>query len=159
MRHGIPVVFISSRHSQNVGALLNKVLLIYRRWNSRVPTTKLNQWLTEFKLHWPPPWKSGQKINMKYVVQTKSRPPTLVMFSNVFEPQLPENYVRQIMNQLRNEFSLQGCPIKLILRSTCLPNPKRKLDKKELMKWRKKGPQQERALRDLTKADRRRVNI
>ena len=155
--HGVPVIFTSAKHGLNISTMMNKILVLYGRWNSRVPTSKLNSWLTEFKTRWPTPWRNGQKINVKYICQTRARPPTMVLFSNVFHAKLPMNYVRQILNQMRLEFSMQGSPIKLICRSTMLPPPRKKLTKKELSVWKAMGPQQRKALDELNQKGHRKI--
>lgn len=138
---GLPVVFISAGQSHNIGALMNKVLLSYRRWNSRIPTSELNSWLRAFISRFPPPWKDGQRCNVKYMTQVSARPPTFVFWSNVYG-KFPPNYVRQLTNNLREEFGLEGVPVRTLLRSTLMPKPSVKLSKVELLKWRRMGPRQ-----------------
>ena len=62
-----------------------------------------------------PPAVSGARIKLRYMTQTKTRPPTFVMFST--RPgDLPEAYMRYLTNSLRDAFGLDGIPIRIYLR-------------------------------------------
>ncbi|PHJ25494.1 ribosome biogenesis gtpase der protein [Cystoisospora suis] len=147
---GCPVVFVAAKQGQNLETLMTKLLVVYRRWNARIPTSKLNAWLREFLLRWPPPWRLGSKCQIKYMTQVKARPPTFVAWSNVYSS-FPVNYLRQVTNAMREEFSLAGTPLRLILRTTAMPTPGRKLSRQEVLKWKRLGPKQHKVVADLTR--------
>eukprot|EP01066_Platyproteum_vivax_P020146 Platyproteum_vivax@DN7958_c0_g1_i1.p1 len=145
----IPCVFVSAKYRYNLGTLMNRITMIYRRWNARVPTGKLNDWVRHFTLRWPPPWRHGTKCNVKYITQVKSRPPTFVLWTNILN-QFPAAYLRQLQNSLREEFDLHGTTMRLMVRTTAMPTPGRKLCKSEVLKWKRMGPAQKRVVENLT---------
>jgi GTP-binding protein len=63
----------------------------------------------------PPPAVSGRSIKLRYLTQTKARPPTFVAFCSRPEA-LPEAYKRYLVNALREDFELPGIPLRLVLR-------------------------------------------
>ena len=89
---------------------------IYSVWNRRVPTGALNRWLNDVSQRHPPPAVSGRRIRMKYLTQSKTRPPTF--FLSCSRPDaVPDAYRRYLLNGLRETFDLGGVPIRLMLRS------------------------------------------
>jgi len=63
----------------------------------------------------PPPAMSSSKKKPKlaYLTQKDTRPPHFVLFG---ASELPNNYLRFLINGLRNEFDLHGVPIRLRLK-------------------------------------------
>lgn len=112
---GIKVVTISALRHQRLDALLDAVLETYAVWNRRIPTARLNRWLSGVLEHHPPPLVEGRRIKIRYMTQVKTRPPTFALFINL-PLDLPEAYHRYIASGLRDDFDLPGVPIRLILR-------------------------------------------
>lgn len=114
---GVPVVTMSALTGRGVDRLMPAVFKIYETWNSRVPTGALNRWLTGMLEAHPPPMGShGKRLTIRYVTQAKSRPPTFVLFSST-AGKLPESYLRYLANGLRDDFRLDGVPIRILTRS------------------------------------------
>lgn len=113
---GVPVVTLSALTGSGVERLLPAVWEIYERWQTRIATAALNQWLSEMVDRHPPPLgHNGRRIRLRYMTQTKGRPPTFVIFANL--PQdLPEAYIRYLQNGLREDFGLIGVPLRIQLR-------------------------------------------
>ncbi len=112
---GIPVVTISALQGKNIDRFLDSVLEIYTLWNRRVPTSYLNQWLRMMVEAHPPPAVHGKRLRIRYMTQVKSRPPTFAIF--VSRPDdLPDSYLRYLLNDLRRSFDLPGTPVRLIMR-------------------------------------------
>lgn len=109
---GIPLVTLSAKTGNGTNKLLPAVLKIFDVWNSRVPTGHLNRWLIEACERHPPPLTRGRRIKLRYMTQVKSRPPTFVIFANVPE-ELPESYLRYLINGMRDVFNLPGVPIRM----------------------------------------------
>merc|ERR1711957_1048404 len=133
-----------------MGTLATRSLALYKRWNARLPTSKLNSWLQAWMIRWPPPWRNGQKCSVKYITQTRSRPPTFVIWTNTTAGDMPRNYMQQLKNMMRTEFRISGTPIKMLMRSTLMPKPRTKLSKSDILKWKRIGPKQREAVKDLT---------
>lgn len=113
---GLPVVYISAKTGQGMDLLMKEVFHIYKVWNKRVPTAKLNVWLKEMTQATPPPLASnGRRIPMKYMTQVNTRPPTFVIFSSNPD-ELPESYLRYLSNGLRKDYGLDGIPIRISMR-------------------------------------------
>ena len=74
---------------------MDKALVLEKRYNARIPTSKLNAWFKAWSKHFPPPWKDGQKQQIKYLTQVKSRPPTFCLWTNT-DGKLPANYYRRV---------------------------------------------------------------
>ncbi|GLE02488.1 hypothetical protein PINS_up011326 [Pythium insidiosum] len=112
---GVPVVPISALTGHGIRKLLPEVMKAYERWDSRVSTGRLNRWLKAMERHHPPPTVKGKALNIKYMTQIKTRPPTFAMFVN--KPHdVPESYQRFLLSQLRDEFDMVGVPARLLLR-------------------------------------------
>jgi len=63
----------------------------------------------------PPPASAGRRLRLKYLTQSKTRPPTF--FLSCSRPDaLPEAYRRYLVNGLRDEFGLAGVPVRLMVR-------------------------------------------
>lgn len=114
---GIPVVTISALTGRNVDRLMPAVFKLFDIWNSRVPTGALNRWLKDMLEGHPPPMGShGKRLTVRYVTQAKTRPPTFVLFSAT-AGKLPESYLRYLANGLRDDFGLDGIPIRILTRA------------------------------------------
>jgi hypothetical protein len=84
-----------------------------------VPTPKLNRWLREMETLHPPPLAKGRRIRLRFMTQIKTRPPTFVLSVS----QLGEDYLRFLINRLRDDFGLPGVPIRLPCTSPGTPTP------------------------------------
>jgi len=112
---GIPVVTLSALKGQNLDRFLEAVLSAYDVWNRRVPTAKLNEWLERMTEIHPPPVSQGRRIRLRYATQVKTRPPTFAVFAS--RPgDLPDSYMRYLVNGLREAFDLVGTPVRIHLR-------------------------------------------
>ncbi len=125
---GIPAITISALTGYGLDDLMKTVFVIYEKWNKRVPTSPLNRWLeTATERHPTPLAKNGRRIPMKYITQVKSRPPSFVIFSSN-PSELPESYFRYLINGIRDNFDLDGVPLRLTVRKP--KNPYAPADKK-----------------------------
>ncbi len=114
---GVPVVTLSGKTGQRVEDLMKAVFEVHETWNRHVPTGALNRWLAATTRAHPPPLSIHKhRIKLKYATQAKSRPPTFVLFSSR-AADLPEDYMRYLANSLRDNFDLDGVPIRILLRT------------------------------------------
>ncbi|MEJ1994160.1 MAG: ribosome biogenesis GTPase Der [Limibacillus sp.] len=112
---GVPVVPISGLAGKGLEKLLNVVLEVYDLWQSRISTSKLNEWLSEMTEAHPPPMAQGRRIKIRFMTQVKTRPPTFALW--VSRPKdLPESYLRYLENGLRQAFDLPGIPLRFYMR-------------------------------------------
>ena len=112
---GVPIVTMSALTGRGSENLLPEVLAIHDIWNTRVSTSKLNDWLNLITEEHPPPLASGRRIRLRYMTQPKTRPPTFAIFVNRPE-KLPDSYLRYLANRLRQDFNLPGVPLRLATR-------------------------------------------
>jgi GTP-binding protein len=122
---GVPVVALSARNGDGIDRLMNAVLESYAVWNRRVSTSVLNRFLARAVSANPPPAVSGRRLRLDYITQPKSRPPTFVLFASRADV-VPETYRRYLVNEMREDFSLPGTPIRLMLRGKKNPFADRK---------------------------------
>jgi GTP-binding protein len=112
---GIAVVTLSGMTGRGIDKLMPAIMETYRLWNARVPTHKLNEWLDTQTQRHPPPAPGGRRIRLRYMTQANARPPTFVIFcSNASD--MPESYLRYLINGLREDFGLWGVPVRINLR-------------------------------------------
>jgi GTP-binding protein len=112
---GVPIVTISALTGRGVDRLLPTVFKAYEIWNRRIPTGPLNRWLQATVERHPPPIFRGRRIRVRYITQSKARPPTFAVF--VSQPLgVPEAYVRYLTNGIRETFDFPGVPIRINLR-------------------------------------------
>jgi GTP-binding protein len=116
----LPFVTLSALRGQNLDRLMQVTIETYATWNKRVSTGKLNRWLENRTSRHPPPLVSGRPNRMRFMTQINIRPPTFAMW--VSKPDdLPDTYKRYIINGLREDYGLQGVPIRLMLRKSKNP--------------------------------------
>jgi GTP-binding protein len=112
---GVPVVTLSALTGRGTPRLMPAVFAASRAWNRKVTTGRLNRWLADAVAANPPPAVAGRRVKLRYMVQTKARPPTFALFGNRPDA-LPASYRRYLINRLRDAFDLPGVPIRLSLR-------------------------------------------
>ena len=111
----VPIVGISALNGRGIDRLMPAVFETYKVWNKRVPTPKLNRWLREMETLHPPPLAHGRRIRLRFMTQIKIRPPTFIL--SVSQPdELGDDYLRFLINRLRDDFGLPGVPIRLTMR-------------------------------------------
>ena len=112
---GVPLVPISAITGKGLDHLMQAVLTTHRIWDTRIATARLNRWLGIVTVRHPPPAAAGRRLRLKYLTQSKTRPPTF--FLSCSRPNaLPEAYRRYLVNSMREEFGLAGVPIRLMVR-------------------------------------------
>ncbi len=112
---GVELVPVSGVTGEGLDKLMQAVVKANAAWNRRAATAKLNRWLSEMIERHPPPAVAGRRLKLRYLTQTKTRPPTFVVFCSRPDV-LPDAYKRYLVNALRTDFDLPGTPIRLILR-------------------------------------------
>ena len=116
----VPSVSISAINNRNLGFLMQTVLDTYTLWNKRVPTAKMNRWLSARESQNPAPLYEGRSNRLRYMTQINIRPPTFALW--VSRPkELPETYKRYLLNGLREDFGLKGIPLRLLVRTSKNP--------------------------------------
>lgn len=117
---GIPLIMFSGLTGKSINRLLPAIERVQIDWSAKVKTSDLNAWLSEKTQRHPPPAANGRAVRLKYISQTKTRPPTFVVKSSR-ESAVPESYKRYLINGLRDDFDMPGIPIRLFVRAGANP--------------------------------------
>jgi len=121
---GVAIFPISALSGEGLDELMQGVVDAYAVWNRRIATNVLNRWLAEAIAAHPPPAVSGRRLKLNYITQPKARPPSFVLFCTRADA-VPGDYLRYLVNGLRNGFDLPGTPIRLTLREKDNPYARR----------------------------------
>lgn len=113
---GAPLVPISAHSGRGLDAIMPAVLDVHGDWNARVKTRDLNDWLKEAVTKQPPPMVDGRRVKPRYIAQIKARPPTFVLLASR-AAQLPDTYVRYLVNGIRKAFDMPAVPIRFLVRA------------------------------------------
>jgi GTPase len=108
-----PRVNISAATGWHTDRLLPALQLALEGWETRVPTGRLNGWLSALVAATPPPVRGGRQPKVLFATQAGIRPPHFVLFTTGF---LQAGYRRFIERRLREEFGFQGSPVHLSMR-------------------------------------------
>ena len=112
---GVPLITTSALKGQGVDKLMAAAFDLYTRWNIRLSTSRVNRWLETMLEAHPPPLVQGRRLRIRYATQIKTRPPTFALF--VSRPaDLPDHYLRYLASGLRQDFDMDGLPIRLLMR-------------------------------------------
>ena len=112
----VPMLFGSALTKQRIHRLGDMIYNVAEQQRLRIPTSGLNDLLEDAKMGNPPPAHSGRVAKIYYMTQVGIRPPTFVMFVNDANL-IHFSYVRFIENRLRESFSFEGTPIRIVVRS------------------------------------------
>ncbi len=126
MLRSTPVVPMSSLTGESVEDLMPVVFNARDRWAQVINTGLLNRWLIDVLDGKAPPIVRGRPAKIKYIMQTKGRPPTFLLFSNV--EALPVSYMRYLTNNFQETFEMFGMEVRLAVKTTA--NPYHDKDKK-----------------------------
>ena len=117
---GVPVVPISGLYGHGIDRLMQATDVVHKIWNTRISTGRLNRWLEVMLEAHPPPLVQGRRLRIRYMTQVRTRPPTFALFASR-PTDLPESYLRYLIGGLRNDFGLQGIPVRMVMRKGANP--------------------------------------
>jgi GTP-binding protein len=101
---------VTGRHTERLVPALETALA---GWETRVPTGRLNAWLTGLVAATPPPARGGRAPKVLFATQAGIRPPHFVLFTTGF---LEANYRRFVERRLREEFGFEGSTVRVSVR-------------------------------------------
>ena len=108
-----PRVNVSARTGRAVEKLAANLRTSLASWEQRIPTGRLNSWLSEVTAATPPPSRGGKLPKILFATQADARPPRFVVFTTGF---LEAGYRRFLERRLREDFGFVGTPIEISVR-------------------------------------------
>ncbi len=110
-----PVIFISAKTGQRVNKLFEMINNVNEQNSLRVSTSVINDVINEAIAVVQPPSDKGKRLRIYYGTQASTKPPTFVIFCNK-KDLFHFSYQRYLINCFRNNFGLEGTPVRLIIR-------------------------------------------
>lgn len=112
--HFAPLVFTSALTGMGVAAVVDTALEAAQAHAHRIPTGVLNR-LIHDAVDARPYSRKGKMLKVYYATMPSVKPPTVVLFVN--DPDIVHfSYLRYIENQIRQQFPLEGTPIRIEVR-------------------------------------------
>lgn len=110
-----PYVFISALTGQRIDRLFEEIRRTAEQNARRITTGMLNDLLAYATARVQPPSDKGKRLKLYYMTQASVKPPTFVVFCNKKEL-FHYSYQRYIENQIREAFTLDRTPIRIVVR-------------------------------------------
>ena len=104
---------LSALTGEKVMPLLDRIDRVFDQFSRRIGTPVINRAVREMIERHPPPWAGKGRLKFYYATQTRTRPPTFVLFMNRPE-MLHFSYERFLANQFRSHFDLDAVPVRLL---------------------------------------------
>lgn len=108
-----PRVNLSAKTGRHLDKLVPALTTSLQSWDTRIPTGKLNAFLTELAQEFPHPLRGGKQPRILFATQAQTRPPTFVLFTSGF---LDPGYRRFVQRRLREVFGFVGTPLQVNMR-------------------------------------------
>ncbi|OGI18661.1 MAG: ribosome biogenesis GTPase Der [Candidatus Melainabacteria bacterium RIFCSPHIGHO2_02_FULL_34_12] len=110
------ILFTSALERKNINKVWDLIDEVYKNYQRRISTGKLNKTIEEIVLFSAPPGKKGKQLKIYYVTQADIKPPEIVFFVNNSDI-VSEQYTKYLEKELRKQFDFSGVPIKLVFRN------------------------------------------
>lgn len=107
----VPILFISAKDKTRIFQALEAGQQVYENLNTRISTSKLNEWLEKTIAKHPVPSYGGRQVNIKYMTQLPPKTPVFAFFCNM-PNYVRDSYRRYLENELRKDFNFTGVPVK-----------------------------------------------
>ncbi len=117
---GVPLLTVSGKTGKGIDTLLGAAFEVRETWSKRVSTGQLNRWFENEVEKNPPPAPGGKRIKLRYITQVNTRPPSFVLFGTRVD-QLPDTYLRYLVNGIRRELGFGAVPVRLQARASKNP--------------------------------------
>jgi len=108
-----PTLNVSALTGRSVDKLAVALHKAIEGWETRIPTAKLNSWVSDLVAETPPPVRGGKQPKVLFATQAGTKPPRFVLFTSGF---LEAGYRRFIERKLREDFGFAGTPIEVSVR-------------------------------------------
>ena len=108
-----PQLNVSALTGRSVDKIAKALHTALDGWETRIPTARLNQWISDLVAATPPPVRGGKQPKVLFATQAGTRPPRFVLFTSGF---LEAGYRRFIERKLREDFGFAGTPVEVSVR-------------------------------------------
>lgn len=112
--------FISAKTGSGVGALMRSVDAAYASATMKLPTPKLTRMLQAAVERQAPARKGPVRPKLRYAHQGGQNPPVVVIHGNALDS-ITDAYKRYLEGWFREQFKLEGTPLRVEFRSTVNP--------------------------------------
>ncbi len=116
--------FISALEGSGLAGLLPSIDEAYRAAMMKLPTPRLTRILIDAVERQQPPRRGLTRPKLRYAHQGGMNPPLIIIHGNALDA-VPEGYRRYLEGRFREEFSLQGTPLKVQFKTSTNPYLKR----------------------------------
>lgn len=120
----LPLLFISALTGRNLGKVFDTVKHVYELMHTKISTGELNRFVERAIQKYHPPMLQGKRLRIYYLTQTGVAPISFILFVNKVEL-MTKTYEKYLLKNLRETFSLEGCPIRFKLQGKKLQQAKR----------------------------------
>jgi GTP-binding protein len=117
-----PVTTVSAKTGQRIQRIFPIVDQVYAQYSARITTGRLNRAMENALARTQPSLHKGKRLKFYYATQVSTRPPTFVSFVN-FPNGVHFSYQRYLVNQIREAFSLDQTPVRLLMKQRTGKNP------------------------------------
>ncbi|NJM49723.1 MAG: ribosome biogenesis GTPase Der [Sphingomonadales bacterium] len=117
---GVPMIAVSAFTGKGLDQMIAAAFDAREAWTRRVSTGVLNRWFEAAIAANPPPAPGGKRIKLRYMTQANNRPPAFVIFGSRVD-QLPDSYVRYLLNGIRRDLDFGAVPVRINLRARSNP--------------------------------------
>jgi GTP-binding protein len=112
--------FISALEGTGLAGLLPSIDEAYRAAMMKLPTPRLTRILIDAVERQQPPRKGLTRPKLRYAHQGGMNPPLIIIHGNALDA-VPEGYRRYLEGRFRDEFALQGTPLKVQFKTSTNP--------------------------------------
>jgi GTP-binding protein len=111
----VPILFISAKDKTRIFKAMEIALEVYENRQRKISTSKLNDVMQKAIQASHPPVVRGNPVTIKYVTQLPTVVPSFAFFTN-YPDDIKESYRNYLENQLRENFSFKGVPVRIFFR-------------------------------------------
>jgi len=111
----VPLLFMSALTGHRARKILDKAVEVHQNLNTRISTSVINEYIDKITQATPPPAIKGRWLKIKYVSQVSVAPPIFTIHLN-YPELMPDSYKRFLERKIREKFSFEGVPIKVVFR-------------------------------------------
>lgn len=111
----VPIIFVSAKEKIRIYQAIEAALKVYENRKQKIPTSKLNEVILKAIESYHPPVVRGNAVKIKYISQLPTPVPSFAFFCN-YPDDIKTPYRNYLENQLRQQFSFTGVPLRIYFR-------------------------------------------